>query len=107
MKFHTDENVSAAVASGLRRRGFDVTTTQEAGLLRASDLDQLAYGLREGRIVVSHDADMLRLAASNVAHAGIAYCHQGKYKAGPLLARLLMLAGRVPEREMHNRIEFL
>jgi hypothetical protein len=36
MKFHTDEHVSEAVALGLRRRGLDVTTTVQAGLLGAA-----------------------------------------------------------------------
>ncbi len=33
IKFHLDENVSQAIASGLRRRGVDVTTTPEESLL--------------------------------------------------------------------------
>ncbi|MEA5618572.1 hypothetical protein VB711_12095 [Cronbergia sp. UHCC 0137] len=33
IKFHLDENVSNAVALGLRRRGINVTTTSEAGLI--------------------------------------------------------------------------
>ena len=35
--FHLDENVSRAIAVGLRRHGVDVTTTLEAGLLDAID----------------------------------------------------------------------
>lgn len=36
IRFHLDENCSHAIAAGLRRRGIDVTTTPEAGLLNAS-----------------------------------------------------------------------
>lgn len=83
VKFHTDEHVSDAVAQGLQRRGIDVTTTAQAGLLGAPDHLQLAYALREGRVMVSHDADMLRLAAAGTPHAGVAYCHGKKYGVGP------------------------
>ena len=107
MKFHIDEHVSDAVAQGLRRRGFDVTTTAQAGLLGAPDADQLAYCRREEKVMVSHDADMLRLAATGTPHAGIAYCHNQKYKPGQLIARLLLLSSRISPEEMKNRIEFL
>src|SRR3954466_3270903 len=43
IRFHLDEHCPAALATGLRRRGMDVTTTPEAGLLQATDLEQLAY----------------------------------------------------------------
>jgi predicted nuclease of predicted toxin-antitoxin system len=107
MKFHTDENVATAVALGLRRRGFDVTTTAEANLLGISDEQQLAYCLREARVMISHDEDVLRIAAAGTPHAGIAYCHQNKYKVGGLLLKLLALAGRVTDEEIRGRVEFL
>ena len=107
MKFHTDENVANSVAQGLRIRGFDVTTTKDAGLLSASDEEQLAFALRESRVMVSHDADMLRLAHAGAPHAGVAYCHREKYKVGQIISRLLALAARIPPEQMKNRIEFL
>lgn len=107
MKFHTDENVSSAVALGLKRRGFDVSTTPESGLRGASDEQQLAYCLREQRIMVSHDADMLRLTATGTSHAGIVYCHNRRYKIGELILKLLAVASCVTTAEMKDRIEFL
>jgi hypothetical protein len=107
MKFHTDDHIAAAVAMGLRRRGLDVTTTVQAGLLGSADEAQLAYCRREGRVMVSHDPDMLRLGAAGILHPGIAYCHNQKYKPGELILRLLALAGRVSAEEMKGRVEFL
>ena len=43
IRFHLDENVKSAVARELRRRGIDVTTTIEAGLLAQSDESQLIF----------------------------------------------------------------
>jgi predicted nuclease of predicted toxin-antitoxin system len=107
MKFHTDENVSDAVALGLARRGIDTTTTTQAGLRGVSDEEQIAHCSKQQRILVTHDADILRLAASGTSHSGIAYCHIRQLKTGTLILKLLALAARVTVAEMKDRIEFL
>jgi hypothetical protein len=43
IRFHLDECCDPAIANGLRRRGIDVTTSQEAGLLEAKDEEQAQY----------------------------------------------------------------
>jgi hypothetical protein len=53
IRIHLDENCSHAIAAGLRRRGIDVTTSSEVGLLGAIEEDQLAYCQAEGRVIVS------------------------------------------------------
>ncbi|CAD5981384.1 hypothetical protein PCC9214_04793 [Planktothrix tepida] len=47
IKFHLDENVSNAIANGLRMRGIDVTTSPEQGLIGVYDKQQLAYALSQ------------------------------------------------------------
>jgi len=49
MRFHLDEHVAYAIAAGLRRRGIDVTTASDAGLLETPDEQHLAFALQEGR----------------------------------------------------------
>jgi predicted nuclease of predicted toxin-antitoxin system len=73
VKFYTDEHSAKAVAEGLRRRGIDVVTTYEAGMLGASDREQLAFAASEGRVLFTKDADFLRLHGAGVRHAGIVY----------------------------------
>jgi len=63
IKFHLDENVSSAIADGLRRRGIDVTTTAEVGLIGASDETKLAFAHQSGRLLFTLDDDFLRLHA--------------------------------------------
>ena len=55
IKFHLDENVSNAIAEGLRRRGIDVTTTPEMSLIGASDEEQVAFAVREQRVIFTQD----------------------------------------------------
>jgi hypothetical protein len=107
VKFHTDEHVANAVVMGLRRRGQDVTTSAQVRLLGKSDEEQLAFCDREQRVMVSHDPDMLRLAAAGVSHAGVAFCHSQKYKTGRFIGKLLALAARIPPEKMRGRIEYL
>ena len=71
IKFHLDESVSNAIALGLRRRGINVTTTSEAGLMGVSDREQIAFALSENRILITHDDDFVILHRSGITHAGI------------------------------------
>ena len=107
IRFHLDEHVHTAVADGLKRRGVDVTTTVEAGLTGATDSQQLAFALSEGRVIVTHDADFLRLHRQSAAHAGIAYCHQGLRSVGDLIRRLLIIHEHLTPDDMAGHVEFL
>jgi predicted nuclease of predicted toxin-antitoxin system len=107
LRFHLDEMVPSAVAAGLRRRGMDVTTTVEAGLRKSPDLDQLEYATREGRVLVTHDPDLLRLHAEGREHAGIAFCHQTARTIGEMITSLALMDECLNPEEMHNRVEFI
>ena len=41
LKFYLDEHIHSAIAQGLRRRGVDVMTVQDAGRTGLSDREQL------------------------------------------------------------------
>ena len=75
IRFHLDEHVHGAIASGLRRRGMDVTTTAEAGLLSADDIDHIHFAIREHRVIFTQDEDFLSLAASGIEHAQAGHPH--------------------------------
>jgi predicted nuclease of predicted toxin-antitoxin system len=107
LRFYLDEHVNPAVASGLRLRGIEVSTTQEANLEGASDKEQLAFALREGCVLVTHDEDFLSMAAAGADHAGILYCHQGSRSIGQLIRAMEHLATTTEPSEFHNRVHFL
>jgi predicted nuclease of predicted toxin-antitoxin system len=54
VKFYTDEHVPFAVTQGLRRRGVDVLTVQEAGMQAAGDEEHLALALSQKRVIVEY-----------------------------------------------------
>jgi predicted nuclease of predicted toxin-antitoxin system len=107
IRFHLDENIQGGVARGLARRGIDVTTSQDSGLLGAPDTTQLQFAATSGRVLVTHDADHLALAASGVRHSGIAYRHAEKCSVGDMVHGLTELWRTRTAEEMTDEILFL
>ena len=106
IKFYTDENVPIAVANGLRRQGVDVLTTQEANMQGAPDTEHLTFAANEGRVIVTQDADFLRLHAAGWQYVGIVYAKQHA-PIGDILRGLLLLYQVLDPENMINKIEFL
>jgi hypothetical protein len=107
IRFHLDEHIAPAVATGLARRGIDVTTAAGAGLIGADDLDHIAFGLRERRVIVTHHRDFPRHHANGVRHGGIAYTYQSKYGIGEFISALRILHCCMTAEEMDGVLEFL
>lgn len=107
ISFHLDEHISAHIAAGLRRRNIDVTTAAEAGLTGATDVAHLEFAASSGRVVVTQDADFLKLHAHGVTHAGIAYCQQQSMSVGEMLRRVVLIHDLLSPEEMASRVEFL
>lgn len=81
IRFHLDENVESAIASGLRKQSIDVTTTTEAGIRKSGDETQMAFAKRSGRVLFTQDCDFTTLAPMSCPHPGVFYCKQGKHPA--------------------------
>ncbi|MCB0082965.1 MAG: DUF5615 family PIN-like protein [Caldilineaceae bacterium] len=105
--FHLDENVNSAVARGLRERGINVTTSREAGLIGASDHEQLAYALQTKRVIFTQDADFLIIASRTSEHYGIAFAQKGMRTIGQIIETLILIHGVMTPDEMYGHIEFL
>jgi predicted nuclease of predicted toxin-antitoxin system len=99
VKFYLDEHIPKGVVEGPRRRGVDVLTVQEAGRSGDSDGKQLAFAVREGRVLVTFDDDFLRLDATGVPHTGIIFSQTGRHTVGELIERLML----IPQLSQHFR----
>ncbi len=106
IQFYLDEHVPRAVTEGLRRRGVDVLTAREAGMLQAKDEQHLAFALSEGRVIVTQDADFLRLHAAGRPHAGIVYVPQ-QTAVGTIVRGLMLIYDILSPEDMANHVEFL
>lgn len=107
VRFHLDESVDLAVARALRRHGVDVTNTPETGLRTASDKRQLEFAVNEDRVLVTHDADFLRLAAAGSQHPGIAYCNKVSRSVGQMVRSLILMYEVLAPEEIRGHVEFL
>jgi hypothetical protein len=107
VRFYFDQHIPSAVARGLRRRGVDVLTAQEADRCSLPDHDQLSFCAEQGRVLLTFDDDFLGLAAGGVDHAGIVFCTASKYSIGELIYALLLLYEVLAPEDMVNHIEFL
>lgn len=106
VRFYLDEAVARAVASALRRRGVDVLTAGEAGLLGAADEEHMARARSEDRVIFTHDVDFLRLHAKGTRHAGIAFAPQGK-RVGAIVRGLVLIHQVLESKDMRGTVEFL
>ncbi len=106
IRFYLDEQAARAVASALRRRGVDVLTVQEAGLLGAADEKHLACAVRQGRVIFTQDTDFLRLHARGARHAGIVYAAQGT-RVRSIVQGLMLIHEVLEPSEMRGNIEFI
>jgi uncharacterized protein with PIN domain len=106
IRFYLDEHIHSAVAEGLRRRGVDVLTVQEAGKAGLADREQLAFALAAERVLVTMDSDFLALAAEGISHAGIAYANPRK-SIGELIGGIMLLYDVLTRADTANHVEYL
>jgi len=106
IRFYMDEHVPLAVTEGLRRRGVDVVTVQETGLLSATDREHIESAVQQGRVLFTQDTDFLRLHDEGILHAGIVYAAQ-RMPVGRILRGLMLIHDVLTPQEMEGHVEFL
>ncbi len=107
IRFHMDEQVDRAIAEALRRRGINLTTTPEAGLLGAVDEEQLAFAISQQRVIFTRDDDFLAFHQRGVEHYGLVYCHQNSRSIGEIVRGLILIWEVLELSDMQNHIEFI
>lgn len=80
-------------------------TATESGLLGAPDDEYLERSLADGRVVVTHDNDFLRLDRERYPQGGIAYCEAGTRTIGQIVSSLLLVYEVLESEEMIGRVE--
>ena len=106
VRYFLDEHISRAVASGLRERGIDAVLAHDAGAQGAPDKQVVDLAFEDGRVIVTQDADFLRLHARGVQHAGIAYAAT-EMQIGPMIRGLLLIHDILTAEDMLGHVEFI
>lgn len=113
IQIHLDEDAdSQALLNALRHRGLDVTSSRERGLLRCTDLEQLAWADEHGRVIFTYNAaDFFRLHALFLQrgshHAGNIIGDQQTVSIGKEVRSFLKLSETKTKDEMKDHLEFL
>jgi predicted nuclease of predicted toxin-antitoxin system len=98
IRYHLDQHVSSRIAKALRRRQIDVTTTAEAGLQDADDVDHVRFALAESRVIVTNDPDFLARDQAGTQHPGICYWEQQNYASALVDANIAPAASGAQRR---------
>ena len=109
-ELYLDEDVSVLVADLLRARGFNATTTLEAGNRGSSDARQLSFAVSLQKSLLTHNrSDFEQLArqyfAAGESHYGIIIA----VRRPPLelIQRLLPILNHITADEMQNQLIYI
>ena len=110
IELYLDEDVDVLIANLLRNYGYSVISTNDAGLLGATDTDQMEYAAVNRRTIVTHNRQDFEDLFQG-------YLAQGRMHAGVIIAvrrspyeiarRLLVILDQVTADEMENQIRYI
>jgi predicted nuclease of predicted toxin-antitoxin system len=108
---YMDENVRGAITRGARLRGIDVLTAQEDGAEGRPDPQVLDRATELGRVLFTHDDDLLRVAAERqrqgVPFSGVLYARQLEVTVRQCLDDLEVIAFAGRPEEFENQVRYL
>jgi hypothetical protein len=107
VRFYLDENVQVVIAEQLQRRGIDVVTVRDLGLLGETDINHLKRATELGRVLCTYDTDYVELATSGMQHAGIVIAKQYKHTIGDWISFLELVYGVYEAEEMQSIVEYV
>jgi uncharacterized protein DUF5615 len=110
IEVYLDEDVDVLVMQLIRARGFSAVTTREAGLLGATDEQQLVYAASQHLALLTHnraDFETLHQAfvASSREHSAIIIA--ARRPPYEITRRLLLILNHVTADEMQNQLRYI
>jgi hypothetical protein len=112
ISFYADENVDQRIIHGLRRRGVDVLTAQEAGLRGTiPDVQHLEFAMARDRALLTADTDLLEIAdqwnAQDRTHKGVVFYHQRWTTIGHVVREAHGIAHGLAPEDVRSRVLFI
>jgi predicted nuclease of predicted toxin-antitoxin system len=107
IRYHLDEHIDPEITDGLRRYGFDVTTTVQVALRRAKDPTQIAFVRSQKRVIVTDDAHLIAFGRSTTDRPGIVVPLARKHSTREIIAGLTLIYEALTPEEMAGRVEYI
>lgn len=107
ISLYLDENLCPKIAQQLRLRGIDAVCVRDLGFLGDEDSHHLSRATRLNRVLVTTDADFLRIAQDGQEHAGIVFGIQQNHTMGDWVKKLEILCFVYTAADMANHVEYL
>jgi predicted nuclease of predicted toxin-antitoxin system len=107
IRFHLDECCDPRIAEGLRLHGVNVTASQDTGLLQAADAGHLAFAVAEQRVIITQDADFLRMHAAGRPHPGIVYFVPDSRSIGQVVRAVHLIWEVLEPDELQDHVEYV
>ena len=106
IRFLVDVHVHRAITEGLRIRGVEVLTCQEANLAVSRDEEIVQFAMEQGWVIFSQDADFLQICSQKFPHKGLVYSHK-RNGIGQIIQGLLLISEVLSPSDMEDHIEFI
>jgi len=105
VKLYVDADITPRLARALRARGYDVLSAHEAGNADASDAEQMAFAVTEGRALLTCNAGDFTLIFEDYwdagrEHGGVIVSEQLEF--GEMLRRVGRLLDTVNAADLRN-----
>lgn len=107
IRFLFDEHIHPGVAGALRRRGVDVLTAREAGLLQAPDIRYFQLARETGRVLFTQDHGILRQLSGDFQHPGVVYCRMNTRTIRQIIDGLLLLWESTQSDDIIGQVRYL
>lgn len=105
LRFHLDESLTPTIARAARLSAIDITDSHGESLIGHSDFDQWEFSQREERVLVTSDADFLRICKENPSHYEVVFCLTSRI--GTIVKHLELLTQDVSSEAMQDRIDYI
>ena len=108
LRFYLDEHMPVVIARELLRRGIDTVTVKSLELRGDSDENHLRLATELGRCICTMDDDYVKLAKTNVVHAGIVIgTRKDRQAIGTWVKFLIWMHSAYTPEAMRNHVEYL
>ena len=113
IRLAADENFNNNIIRGVRRRNpaIDIVRVQDAGLRSAGDPEVLEWAAQDGRVLLSHDVQILTHYAYERVRAGLPmpglFEVNNKLPIGLAIEEVMLLAEASTEGEWTGQVRYL